>query len=38
MSPPTRNTYELMEFFKAMKGTVQLVVVVVPDRGDAMLK
>jgi hypothetical protein len=34
MSPPTRNTYELMEFFKAMKGRVQLVVVVVPDRGD----
>jgi eukaryotic translation initiation factor 2C len=27
-----------MEFFKAMKGTVQLVVVVVPDRGDCYAK
>jgi hypothetical protein len=35
MNPPTRNTYELMEFFKTMKTRkVQLVVVVVPDRGD----
>jgi hypothetical protein len=34
MPPPTRNTTELRDFLKAMKGNVQLVVVVVPDRGD----
>jgi hypothetical protein len=35
MPPPTRNTHDLMEFFKTMKTRgVQLVVVVVPDRGD----
>jgi hypothetical protein len=34
MPPPTRNTNDLVGFFKSMKGRVQLVVVVVPDRGD----
>jgi hypothetical protein len=34
MQPPTRNTVQLMDFFKTMKNKVQLVVVVVPDRGD----
>jgi hypothetical protein len=34
MQPPTRNTYQLQEFFKSVKNKVQLVVVVVPDRGD----
>jgi hypothetical protein len=34
MPSPTRNTNDLMEFFKTMKGKVQLVVVVVPDKGD----
>jgi hypothetical protein len=34
MQPPTRNTQKLMEFFTSVKNKVQLVVVVVPDRGD----
>jgi eukaryotic translation initiation factor 2C len=38
MPPPTRNTNDLMEFFKAMKNRVQLVVVVIPDRGDCHAK
>jgi hypothetical protein len=36
MAPPTRNTNDLMDFFKTMKTKrIQLVVVVVPDRGDS---
>jgi hypothetical protein len=34
MPAPTRNTRQLMEFFTSMKNKVQLVVVVVPDKGD----
>jgi eukaryotic translation initiation factor 2C len=39
MSPPTRNTTQAMEFFEAIKGKVELVVVVVvADRGDCYAK
>ncbi|PNF21081.1 Protein argonaute-2 [Cryptotermes secundus] len=38
MQPPTKNTHQLMEFFKTVKREVQLVVVVVPDRGDCYAK
>ncbi|PNF19900.1 hypothetical protein B7P43_G12298, partial [Cryptotermes secundus] len=38
MPSPTRNTNELMEFFKRMKNKVQLVVVVIPDKGDCYAK
>jgi eukaryotic translation initiation factor 2C len=38
MPPPTKNTYQLTEFFTTVKKKVQLVVVVVPDRGDFYAK
>ncbi|XP_021934924.1 protein argonaute-2-like isoform X2 [Zootermopsis nevadensis] len=39
MEPPKKNTHELMAFFKSLKNDkVQLVVVVVPDKGDCYAK
>jgi eukaryotic translation initiation factor 2C len=38
MLPPTKNTHQLTEFFTTIKNKVQLVVVVVPDRGDCYAK
>jgi eukaryotic translation initiation factor 2C len=38
MPPPTRNTYQLTEFLSTVKKKVQLLVVVVPDRGDCYAK